>query len=416
MGMAAVQCAAASAQGKDCGSAAPGAANHAAQMVDYFNRQLHPEEKDLAKELARKSKGRFTEAEIADALRGADNSETGESALSSSMVNAGLDAALGNNPTDAVASGVYDQMIPGQTTDAAQPWLVSPGEHGMILVQNMAQLAKPSAELMAFILQNTGSTYTWNPAIWQAGATPATPPDRTRYGLFNANGQSFRLPLADCPAAGCATSPSANPQDQAALRAYESALDRQGMDDLATAATLATALTPIGAGRLGLGNLYTGFVTGAGFDAAGQYVQRGDVRPVQTLVAGLTGAGGLRLAAGGGAYLVPLTGATVAATNTSFNNFYYGEGTNVYIAASLGAFFSGIAPRIGQAVTGGTNRLLGNPMMYIPASGPVQPMLIYRDADFWAAVPGHAGTTVTYTVGSLPSFIPLDSGKPEARP
>jgi filamentous hemagglutinin family protein len=465
---AAVQCAAASAQGKDCGSAAlgaataevlspyldrlddrqrqtgidqstgsnlagiaatlaasiagrdPGAANHAAQMVDYFNRQLHPEEKELAKELARKSKGRFTEAEIADALRGADNSETGESALSSSMVNAGLDAALGNNPTDAVASGVYDQMIPGQTTDAAQPWLVSPGEHGMILVQNMAQLAKPSAELMAFILQNTGSTYTWNPAIWQAGATPATPPDRTRYGLFNANGQSFRLPLADCPAAGCATSPiawaSANPQDQAALRAFESALDRQGMDDLATAATLATALTPIGAGRLGLGNLYTGFVTGAGFDAAGQYVQRGEVRPMQTLVAGLTGAGGLRLAAGGGAYLVPLTGATVAATNTSFNNFYYGEGTNVYIAAGLGAFFSGIAPPVGSFVSNTTNRLLGNPMMYIPASGPVQPMLIYRDADFWAAVPGHAGTTVTYTVGSLPSFIPLDSGKPEARP
>lgn len=55
-------------------------------------------------------------------------------------------------------------------------------------------------------------------------------------------------------------------------------------------------------------------------------------------------------------------------------------------------------------------------MMYIPASGPVQPMLIYRDSDFWAAVPGYVGTTTTYTVGSLPSFIPLDSGKPEARP
>ena len=63
-----------------------------------------------------------------------------------------------------------------------------------------------------------------------------------------------------------------------------------------------------------------------------------------------------------------------------------------------------------------TNRLLGNPMMYIPASGPVQPMRIYRDSDFWAAVPGYAGSVTTNTVGSLPSFIPLDSGKPEVQP
>ena len=288
-----------------------------------------------------------------------------------------------------------------------------------VLYQDFSRITPPSSDLMAYIQHNTGSTYTWNPVVWQAGATPATPTDRTRYGLFNVNRQSFRLPLADCPAAGCATSPiawaSTSPQDLAVLHAYESALDRQGMDDLATAATLATALTPIGAGRLGLGNLYTGFLTGAGFDAAGQYVQRGEVRPVQTLVAGSTGAGGLRLAAGGSLW-IPAAGATVAATNTSFNNFYYGKYTNVYAAAAWGAGFAAAAPHIGQAVTVGTNRLLGNPMMYIPASGPVQPMRIYRDADFWAAVPGYAGSVTTNTVGSLPSFIPLDSGKPEVRP
>jgi hypothetical protein len=55
-------------------------------------------------------------------------------------------------------------------------------------------------------------------------------------------------------------------------------------------------------------------------------------------------------------------------------------------------------------------------MMYIPATGPVQPMLIYRDADFWAGVPGYAGSITTNTVGSLPSFIPLDSGKTEVQP
>jgi len=304
-------------------------------------------------------------------------------------------------------------MLPGQNTNADQPWLVSPGEDGVILVQNIAQVSRPSEDLMAFVQQHTGDTYSWNTAAWQALPQATFTEKGSRYGLFTANGQTFKLPLDDCPAAGCATSPiawaSKSPTDQAALRAYESALGRQGMNDLAT------ALTPIGAGRLGLGSLYTGFVTGAGFDAAGQYVLRDEIRPVQTLVVGLTGAAGLRVAAGGNLW-IPAAGATVAATNTSFNNFYYGEDTNVYAAAGLGAAFSVIAPPIGQAVTGGTNRLLGNPMMYIPASGPVQPMLIYRDADFWAAVPGHAGSITTNTVGSLPSFIPLDSGKPEAQP
>jgi hypothetical protein len=113
---------------------------------------------------------------------------------------------------------------------------------------------------------------------------------------------------------------------------------------------------------------------------------------------------------------VPVTGATVAATNTSFNNWYFNEDTNVYLAAGLGAIFSGIAPPAGNLASNTTNRLLGNPMRYIPASGPVPPMRIYRNADFWAAVPRHAGTATSQTVGSLPAFIPLDNGKSGAQP
>jgi len=91
----------------------------------------------------------------------------------------------------------------------------------------MAQIAKPSEELMAFIQQNTGSTYSWNTAAWQVVPQTTFTQSGTRYGVFSANGQSFKLPLADCPAAGCATSPiawaSTNAQDQVALQAYATA-------------------------------------------------------------------------------------------------------------------------------------------------------------------------------------------------
>ncbi len=377
-----------------------------------YNRQLHLTEKQRARELAARSDGRWTAEEIEDAMRWADNLERGET----------YDHGIAVKLDGATTAEVYD----------VERSYVSNG----YIIQDLNAITRPDAELMSFIQQSTGDAYAWNPSIfpkapadpnagmaWTSkGYVPIT--DGTggasRYETFYADGQAYRLPVAECPSVVCANAApiawaSPDPVDQTALRAYEAAVGRQTLNDLATVATVATALTPIGAGRVGFGSVYTGFVSGAGFDAAGQYVQRGEIRPVQTLVAGVAGAAGLPLAARGNLW-IPVAGAAIAATNTSFNNFYYGEDTPVYLAAGLGTVFSVIAPPIGQTVTGGANRLLGNPMMYIPASGPVQPMQIYRNASFWAAVPGYAGTTTAQTVGSVPAFIPLDNGKAGAQP
>ena len=96
-----------------------------------------------------------------------------------------------------------------------------------VLYQDLSRITPPAGELMAFIQQNTGDTYSWNTAAWQAVPQATFSQNGTRYGVFSANGQSFKLPLAECPAGGCTTSPiawaSTSPQDQAALQAYATA-------------------------------------------------------------------------------------------------------------------------------------------------------------------------------------------------
>jgi filamentous hemagglutinin len=198
-------------------------ASAAASMVDSFNRQLHQDERQLAKKLAEKSNGQFTEAEVADALRWANNKVRGETASSSMVVDQTLDGTLGNNPTDAVASTVFDPMLPGQGTTASQPYTAGQGANGVVLTQNMGQVARPSEDLMAYIQIGTGDTYSWDTSAWEA-PTSSISSDRARYGLFSANGKTYQLPLADCTAAACQGSPiawaSTNPEDQAALKAY----------------------------------------------------------------------------------------------------------------------------------------------------------------------------------------------------
>lgn len=93
-------------------------------------------------------------------------------------------------------------------------------------MQDLSKIAPPGDDLMAFIQNNTGGTYSWNTGAWQVSNIPAgVGADGTRYGLFSANGQTFRLPLADCPAGGCQTGSSiawgsTSLEDQFALQAY----------------------------------------------------------------------------------------------------------------------------------------------------------------------------------------------------
>lgn len=101
--------------------------------VDRFNRQLHPEEKTLAKQIADKSGGQYTQAQVEDQLRimGVSVSGTNESGASTTLI--------GQAPTDSGA-----QWISGGTAADGKP----------ILTQVTAQ-ADP--QLQSYILANYNS-------------------------------------------------------------------------------------------------------------------------------------------------------------------------------------------------------------------------------------------------------------------
>ncbi len=117
------------------GSGAATAAN-----VDRFNRQIHQNEQALARKLADQSHGQYTEAQVADALRLANNKALGENVASNVSVD------VSKNP-DGYYDGAYMQKSDGKT-----------------FVQNTNAIAKPSSDLMNYISSMTGGNYTWDTA------------------------------------------------------------------------------------------------------------------------------------------------------------------------------------------------------------------------------------------------------------
>ncbi|MGF6645033.1 hypothetical protein [Paraburkholderia sp. GAS82] len=95
-----------------------------------FNRQLHPEEKTVAKQLADKSGGKYTEAQIEDQMRimGATSNGTNESGAPTTLI--------GQAPTDSGAQW----MSAGTTAD------------GKPVLTQITALANP--ELQSYILSN----------------------------------------------------------------------------------------------------------------------------------------------------------------------------------------------------------------------------------------------------------------------
>jgi filamentous hemagglutinin len=131
-----------------------------------FNRQLHPDEKVLARRILEDAKSRgivnpdgspVSLTQIENAMRGANNSRYGEIAATGVVVP--LNA---NTP----ASAVYDTTGMKLVTDNS----------GNYLVQDPSMLATPSQALQSLIVQNTGganSPYSWNPpSTTQATTTP----------------------------------------------------------------------------------------------------------------------------------------------------------------------------------------------------------------------------------------------------
>lgn len=126
---------------------------------DAYNRQLHPQEKTLAKLLADKSGGKYTQAQIEDQMRimGVNVGGVYESGAASTLI--------GQLPTDSGA-----QWISGGTTADGKP----------ILTQITAQ---PDPQLQSYILANYNSVspgqvpsqFTYVP-LGGGGSTNATGP------------------------------------------------------------------------------------------------------------------------------------------------------------------------------------------------------------------------------------------------
>nr|WP_232448296.1 hemagglutinin repeat-containing protein [Burkholderia ubonensis] len=126
--------------------------------VDRFNRQLHPEEKTLAKQLAEKSKGKYTQAQIEDQMR-----IMGVSTFANGHDSGAPDTLVGQAPTDSGAKWIYA----GSTADGKP-----------ILTQVTAQ-ANP--ELQQYIVANANT------------ATSAQVPSQFTYDRLSGNGWGFNV-------------------------------------------------------------------------------------------------------------------------------------------------------------------------------------------------------------------------------
>jgi filamentous hemagglutinin len=210
------------------GSVAGGAT---AFNADMNNRQLSLPERQNALNLAAKSGGKYTAQQIEDALRTASNTAKGETPASNVIINPNVDKALGNNPTDPVASTNFDK---GAVFNA--------GEGGSIVQVNRDGTplgSKPvDAELAAYIQANTGganSPYKW--------VTPQAGTANPNAGLNTITPASNGCVTAEC-AAGVA--PNRNSiRDSADVRndvADGAALTSRGAGIVGSAATAAAAV------------------------------------------------------------------------------------------------------------------------------------------------------------------------------
>lgn len=288
---------------------------NAAKNEVQNNRLLHPSEQQRAKqlyELAQKQGLPYTLADIEDAMRWANYK--GENAGTNTYVNAAKDATLSGPAGDAYASKTFDLMRPGIDTNSKVGYISAGMENGQLtLVQDMAGVAKPTADLTTFIQTNT-TGYTWSPGstvqttdpnagkAWTSnGYVPITNgSNNVSYVSVTANGQSFTVPVADCPAGGCTNgSPiawnSTNPGDKEILAAYQSALDKEGSKSLVKLG-IGSAAAVLAPPTL-IGTVAGGAVIGGGSSAAEQLIDTGRLDAGKTTVDTVVGA-----VAGGATY------------------------------------------------------------------------------------------------------------------
>jgi hypothetical protein len=139
------------------GTAAGGTVGGASAFnTDTNNRQLTPDDRKKARDMSRKSGGKYTVEQIEDEMRRGSNTAKGETAASNMIINPEADKALGSNPTDPVASTNFDKGAVFNNTGGS---VVQVDRDGSPLA------SKPgNPDLQAYIQANTGgadSPYVW---------------------------------------------------------------------------------------------------------------------------------------------------------------------------------------------------------------------------------------------------------------
>lgn len=214
--------------------------------VDFNNRQLHPDERKLARNLAAKSNGKYTVEQIENALRTAGNTEIGESIIGGMIV----------NPSDRDA--IYDGNAVWQL-----------GNNGK-LVQLIP--AQPGVDLIKFIQDHTAGQYDWYTASPSDGAITSVPRDRLtgapldeqgRYSqTFILDGKRYQPKYFSCSTLECMVSNANLDISDPGTMAYIKAMDAQIFKDISTGVNYATLITPGGVAGTVLAG--TGLVASAG--------------------------------------------------------------------------------------------------------------------------------------------------------
>jgi len=216
-------------------------------LVGDANRQLHPNERALAKRLAQKSGGKYTAEEIENALRTAGNNKTGESVVAGMVVDPSLRDAI------------YDKGA--VWTTGADGWLVQ------------VLPPQPDADLSAFIKQNTGETYGWyTPSSGGMPSNSNAPRDRLtgqpldekgRYSqTVVLDGKAYEPKYHPCATAECIRTGVNLDMSDPDTQAYVKALDAQVFKGIGRGATLGIVAFSTGVVAATLGGV--GLIASAG--------------------------------------------------------------------------------------------------------------------------------------------------------
>ncbi|MDZ4193656.1 MAG: DUF637 domain-containing protein [Pseudomonas sp.] len=316
-----------------------------ALQADKYNRQLHPDEKALARRLAEQSEGRFTVEEIEDALR--------RSSIPGEGVYANTDMVV-------TADGIYDE---------GGKWIF--GGDGQSFIQ---LLPDANVDAVRFVAENT-SGYAWD------NRSLGIKPDLQQ--------MTYPLEFVGCIACAAGLPYSLNTLDMRTSSQMEA-------DQLAfTFGVSSLAALPVTTAVAGLVPVASGFALGAGFDGVGQWVNGGEYRPWQTVVSGVTG--GLAYPLAGGVWVNTLLSGAVGGTNTAANNYMYAEDKSIRDAILVGAISGGVGSYLGQWGAGAAAHVLP----YRIGAGVIDPnkAILLQNIGARNPYPGYIGGALENSVG-----------------